>query len=366
VFEVRNRKSTVLYLLMLIIQILTACTNVNADDIDKPTLEEDNTKISVLDKNGAPITGDYIVRLYNDIKDNKQETSSEIKTTIDLNLQQEVAKEIDKIPNMVKYSFVIMNPYNGEIIAISENSEDTYIPSSTFKGISSAIFLDTHIIEKDTIVDSSPYSIGNTTVRSLLPLNKEEISFEEALIKKCNPVFARLASETGKENFFSYLNEFGIKIPDNKSDFTDEELALYSIGQVEVTPMEMALAYSVLANGGNSVQPELILQLDSSELDKSEKSVISAKTSEQMKELLHKCNAQNKNSNSDIAGIYGISSDQDSNIISCNFAGISSLESNSQFCLVVSISTSEASQSITEQLSTAVNNIMDIIINNNI
>lgn len=363
--KVRNRKSILLFVLIFTVQMLVACTNVNADDIEKMSLEKNNTKVSVLDKNEVPLTDDYIVKLCEETTKNKQETNNEIKTTIDLNIQQGVRTEIEKIPNISKYSFVIINPDNGEIIAISENSSDTYVPSSTFKGITSAIFLDTDIVEKDTIVDSSPYIVGDTTIRSLLPLNKENISFEKALILKCNPVFARLACETGKEKFISYFNEFGINISNEKLDFTDKELSLYSIGQVEVTPMQMALAYSVIANGGKFVQPKLLLQSDNDTPYKSEKSVISIEISELMKDLLHKCNAQNKNSNSNIAGIYGISSQQNSNIISCNFAGIGSIDDNTQICLVVNLSTNEPSQPITDQLAAAVNNIMDIIIDNN-
>jgi membrane peptidoglycan carboxypeptidase len=98
--KVRNGKIILLFVFILMVQILTACTDVNAEDIEKISLEENNTKTIVLDKNGIPLTDDYILKLCNEATKNKKEITSEIKTTIDLNLQQEVVKEIDKITNI--------------------------------------------------------------------------------------------------------------------------------------------------------------------------------------------------------------------------------------------------------------------------
>lgn len=362
--KLRSKKSILVFALIFTLQTLSACANINAEDVNEQSDEDNNVKMNVSDRNGTSLKDNYVINLCEQAVKNKQEdseNSNEIKMAIDLNVQQGIKAEIEKIPNISKYSFVVMNPNNGEVIAVSENS--SYIPSSTFKVITSAVLLNTDTIEKDTAVDSSPYNAGNTTIKSLPPLSKE-ITFEDALIMKCNPVFARLTCKMGKEKFLSYLKKFGIEVPEEKHDLTDEELSLYSIGQIEVTPMQMAAAYSVIANGGKYVEPTLLLQ--SEEDTSTEKNVISENTSEIMKDLLHKSIMQYKKSNSNISGICGMSSQQNSDTISHNFAGIGYTDENEPVCLVVNISTSELHQSINEQLIDVVNGIMDVIADNNI
>src|SRR5699024_5216833 len=74
----------------------------------------------------------------------------------------------------------------------------------------------------------------------------------EALYRSLNLVSIRLLLQSGIDNTLNDLAAFGFRI-----ERFPRELAL-ALGSGSVTPLEMAAAYSVFANGGFYIQPSLV------------------------------------------------------------------------------------------------------------
>lgn len=78
----------------------------------------------------------------------------------------------------------------------------------------------------------------------------------EALVKSRNLVSVRLLRELGVRTAISYAERFGF----NRADLP-RDLSL-SLGSGSVTPLDMATAYSVFANGGYKVKPFTVSQVE--------------------------------------------------------------------------------------------------------
>merc|ERR1712000_489833 len=81
----------------------------------------------------------------------------------------------------------------------------------------------------------------------------------QALYKSQNLVSIRILKQVGPRKAVNFITPFGF--PREKLN-PDQSLAL---GASAVTPMELATGYSVLANGGYSVQPYLISRIEDDE-----------------------------------------------------------------------------------------------------
>ena len=104
-------------------------------------------------------------------------------------------------------------------------------------------------------------------------------SLREAAKYSDNIYFAQLALKIGGENLINGLKGFGIgeditfEYPMTKSSISnngalDNEILLadtgYGQGELMVTPLNMALAYSALANNGDIMNPTLVLSSNTS------------------------------------------------------------------------------------------------------
>jgi len=98
----------------------------------------------------------------------------------------------------------------------------------------------------DTVVDE-PLTIGNWEPKNYTGKYLGTISLEAALAQSVNTVAARLANEVGTNKVAAAARRLGI----TSRIQTDPSMAL---GAVEVSPLEMAQAYSPFANGGFAVR----------------------------------------------------------------------------------------------------------------
>ena len=95
----------------------------------------------------------------------------------------------------------------------------------------------------DTPVVDEPITIGNWTPRNYTGKYLGPINLEIALKESINTVAARLANEVGTSNVAATAHRLGIVSPIQ----LDPSMAL---GAVEVSPLEMAQAYTPFSNGG--------------------------------------------------------------------------------------------------------------------
>lgn len=99
---------------------------------------------------------------------------------------------------------------------------------------------------EDLMVDE-PVTIGNWEPKNYTGKYLGEINLKTALAQSVNTVAARLANEVGTSNVAATARRLGIGSPIQ----TGPSIAL---GAVEVSPLEMAQAYSPFANGGYGVK----------------------------------------------------------------------------------------------------------------
>jgi peptidoglycan glycosyltransferase len=150
----------------------------------------------------------------------------------------------------------------------------TYPPGSTFKVITAAAALDAQLVRNpDEPTDSpDPYRLPGT-LTSLTNESEgcENASLREAFERSCNTVFARLGVRVGARRMIATARAFGfnddalrIPFPVARSTFDTHvdraQLALSSIGQynTRATPLQMAMAASAVANGGQVRPPYLV------------------------------------------------------------------------------------------------------------
>lgn len=251
-------------------------------------LEKNNTLLNI-NENAA------INEIKNLVLPSKEGNS--IKLTIDHELQTKARTLLQG----KKGSVIAMNPGTGEIYAmvslpdfdtsnlnqewkeitedpagplINRATQGLYPPGSTFKIITAIAAINSNGIDENyqctgsTIVDGYEFKDYNNKGHG-------NINLQEALAKSCNTYFVSKSMEIGKDEIGEVANNFMInkKIPFELSTKNSElplkgnigktDLAAASIGQgkVLVTPLNMALIASGIANGGEIMEPTIIKEV---------------------------------------------------------------------------------------------------------
>lgn len=275
-------------------------------------------------------------------------------STIDLNIQQIVEKHINKFMKEVgakNTAVIIMNPNNGEIIAMASDKQydlnnpydlsdyyskseikkmseeerlnalydiwknftisQNYEPGSTFKPFVMAAALDEDIVEDG---DHFLCDGGEVVVKGIKPLrcvNRSghgDITIEEAIMKSCNDAMMQIVDKMGRSLMSKYQYNYGfgrktgIDLPGEEKGqvFTEDqmnplELATTSFGQgLTVTMVQMASAFSATINGGYYYTPHLVNKIknaDGATVENKDavlsKQVISSKTSDLLRRYLY-------------------------------------------------------------------------------
>lgn len=127
-------------------------------------------------------------------------------------------------------------------------------PGSSFKPLIYAAALDNHFTPA-SVIEDGPISF-NDNGRIWSPRNYDgkfhgPVTLRQALTLSLNTVTVRLTSRVGVKTLIPYLNNFGLTGP------FAPNLSI-ALGSAEVTPLELAMAYSVFANGGQRCEPVFI------------------------------------------------------------------------------------------------------------
>ena len=230
-------------------------------------------------------------------------------TTLDQNLQRICEKVLSE--NCKRGAIVIIDPWSGEILALAswpqynpnhfvpvinpeiyrQLSQDpadpllprafrsAYPPGSTFKtivGLSG--FQSGKLTAKDIFSGPTAIDIGNVTFHNWKKFDAGRLNFVEALTQSCNTWFIQAGLKIGATNIIDWTKRLGFGrktgIPlhaESKGNIPDEEkrkllkgdVANMSIGQgvLEITPLQMAQAYGVIASGGQFHQTRLVKQI---------------------------------------------------------------------------------------------------------
>jgi len=251
--------------------------------------------------------------------------------TIDRNIQFIVERELEKAVNDTKSKrgmSIVVNPQTGEILAMASYPtfdpnkfneypaanrrnplvSDMYEPGSTFKVFTAAAALEEgKVSPESTFFDPGFIVVDDRRLKCWKAGGHGSQNFVEALENSCNPVFATLAMRLTKERFYNYIKAFGFGTPTGV-DFPGEspgmlkhlnqvknvELANIGFGQgISVTPLQMVMGVSAIANGGYLLKPQLVKEIrgEDGKVKMSFKrqvvrQVISSKTSALMRQMM--------------------------------------------------------------------------------
>lgn len=267
-----------------------------------------------------------------------------LQISMDYNIQmyaQQMAEKVMEEKQADKVAILLINPQNGEILAmvnvpefdlnepftlnqdqeISEKSKealnqmwrngcinDTYEPGSTFKIITASACLEERVVSLSDTFSCPGYRIvEDRKIRCHKVGGHGAETFVQGIQNSCNPVFIDIGLRLGAEKFYAYFKQFGLlsltnidlpgeagTIMHNVEDIGLVELATISFGQsFQVTPVQMATTVSSLVNGGYRVTPHFgvaVLEKDGTEIRKlkykKKNGIVSEKTSETMRILL--------------------------------------------------------------------------------
>jgi penicillin-binding protein 1B len=246
----------------------TSASTASAQDITvAPTKNLDNSL--------APYFVDYVNRIAEDEFDTSG-ASQRIYTTIDLELQQfaeqalkhqldqlDVAYKGDKKPQA---ALVAIDPRNGNILAmvggrdyaesqLNRATDALRQPGSTFKPFVYAAALEDGMSPVQTFMDA-PREFVYDRNRVYKPANygggysMHEVTMRTGLVKSLNVVTVDIALQTGLARIANLATRFGLPKP--------ERYPALALGTEEVTPLQLASAYAVFANGGRHLEPRAI------------------------------------------------------------------------------------------------------------
>jgi cell division protein FtsI (penicillin-binding protein 3) len=191
-------------------------------------------------------------------------------------------------------SAIVMDPRTGEILALASYPtfnpniygdfdsnarrnraiQDLYEPGSTFKIVTASAALQEKLFTPESPVDTRPGVIrfGSRVIDEDNGHNYGLLTFKRVIVKSSNVGAIKIGLKVGAQRMSEYVKRYGFGHPTSPdfrgespgivwsaSRLTDSALASVSMGyQVGVTPLQMAQAVSVVANGGELIQPRVV------------------------------------------------------------------------------------------------------------
>ena len=246
-------------------------------------------------------------------------TGDTLQITIDYNIQSYCMQAAQKAylqKDADNVSILVMNPQNGELLAMANYPEfnpndpftltepyaqyvdtekesdclnemwrnpcvsDTYEPGSTFKIITTTAALEAGTISiNDRFYCPGYIMVEDRKIRCHKTTGHGSESFEEGIENSCNPVFISVGLGLGVDRYYHYFEKFGLldktgidlpgeasTIMHKKENIGPVELATVSFGQsFQITPIQLATTVSSFINGGTRVTPHFGMAVTDSE-----------------------------------------------------------------------------------------------------
>ena len=282
--------------------------------------------------------------------------------SLDYNIQmycEQAAKKVCTKKSADSVSVIVMNPQNGELMAMVNYPEfdlndpftlmndnaaltaekkqellnkmwrnqcisDTYEPGSTFKIITAAAALEEGVVKLDDAFFCPGYKIvEDRRIRCARTTGHGAETFETGIMNSCNPVFMELGERLGAENFVRYFKQFGllsktnIDLPGEAATIMHKtenigpvELATISFGQsFQITPIQLVTTVSSIINGGTRVTPHFGVRVQDADGNsvktfsyETHENICTDETSETMRYLLEKVVSEGTGKNAKIEG----------------------------------------------------------------
>lgn len=230
-------------------------------------------------------------------------------TTLVLTLNRDLQARVESILDqaLLKYgaengAIIVMNPRNGEVLAMattprmdlnnygvyfslySNGSQynrsigAAYEPGSVLKILTMAAAIDTGAVTPQTsYVDTGSIQVGGITIQNWNRDSWGQQDMVGCLQHSLNVCLAWIATQMGPQSFYGYMERFGLghptgidlageamgrlKVPGD-SDWYNVDLGTNAFGQgVTVTPLQMLMSVSAVANEGKMVTPHVLYSM---------------------------------------------------------------------------------------------------------
>ena len=287
-----------------------------------------------------------------------------LQLSLDYNIQkyaQQAAEKVMQEKEADKVSLIVMNPQNGEVLAMVNAPEfnlnepfsletmqleeqpeddgekqnllnqmwrnacinDTYEPGSTFKTFTTAACLEAGVLKlSDGFYCPGYRMVEDRRIRCHKVGGHGSETFVQGIQNSCNPVFIDIGLRLGVERFYEYFEKFGLMdktgidlpgeagtIMHKQENVKSVELATMSFGQsFQITPIQLATSVSSYVNGGRRVTPHLGLRVVNEEgevvknFSYKEEQVLTRETSTTMQNLLESVVSEGTGKNAFIEG----------------------------------------------------------------
>ena len=244
---------------------------------------------------------------------------NDLQISLDVNIQlyaQQLAYQVMEQKNAKKVSVIVMDPRNGELLAMVNAPEfdlndpftpdqnlksqslkeeaaarsqtmglqdrlnamwrntcinDTYEPGSTFKIITAAAGLEAGAVTLEDIFSCPGFRVvEDRRIRCHKAGGHGTETFLQGAMNSCNPVFIDVGQRLGVDRYYKYFTQFGLKgktgidlpgeaatIMHKKEKMGAVELATVSFGQsFQITPIQLITTAASIVNGGHRVTPQ--------------------------------------------------------------------------------------------------------------
>lgn len=244
-------------------------------------------------------------------------SGKDVMLTIDRNLQAFAEKIAEKglVDNQAKrVSIMIMNPNNGEILAMVNKPDfdpnnpfdgyedfsgetdadklqrmwrnslvnDTFEPGSIFKVVTMIAALEEELVdESQTYNCGGSLQVGPHTIKCWKRGGHGSQILPEILQNSCNVGFMKLGETIGKEKLNEYIKKLGfgkastVDLPGeargiikSTESIKEADLATISFGQTNtVNALQYMAAYNAIINGGDLIQPHVMKEVSHTNSD---------------------------------------------------------------------------------------------------
>lgn len=289
-------------------------------------------------------------------------SGKDLHLSLDMNIQSyatQLATQAMKTKEADSVSILVMNPQNGELLAMVNVPEfdlnnpyelpenvvydgsadakqdllnrmwrngcinDTYEPGSTFKIITAAAGLEEGVVTPQSTFSCPGFIIvDDRKIRCHKVAGHGGENFVQGTMNSCNPVFITVGLRLGVEKYYEYFEQMGLKkktgvdlpgeagtIMHRMEDMGNVELATVAFGQsFQITPIQLVTTASSIINGGNRVTPHFGVKIIDEEGNEKrltypvEENIVSEETSATMRSILEMVVSEGTGKNGAIEG----------------------------------------------------------------
>ena len=229
------------------------------------------------------------------LDDLKVRPGADVRLTLDTTLQHLAEKHLEATVKRFRAkggTVVMADPFTGAVLALASYPffnpnrfrdqdrdrwriravTDTYEPGSVFKAVLAAAALEEGVVGREDLIfcEFGRYRYGGRTIHDFKEYGW--LSFARVLQLSSNIGVTKVADKLGRERYHRYIRRFGfgaktgVDLPGEVSGkvrphrtWYDIDLAAVSFGQsVSVTPLQMVMAFSAIANGGLLMKPYVV------------------------------------------------------------------------------------------------------------